>query len=100
MKWNFLYQITAAYRTPWLCPLSSTEFVELPHPNKIPGYATDQKQLNLHISLRAVIAQRPATGWTVRGSNPGEGEIFRTHPDRPWGPTQPPTQRVPGLSRG
>jgi len=28
-----------------------------------------------------------ATGysWTVRGSNPGGGEIFRTSPDRPWG---------------
>ena len=30
--------------------------------------------------------QRLATGWTVRGSNPGVGEIFRTRPDRPWGP--------------
>jgi hypothetical protein len=29
---------------------------------------------------------RLATGWTVRGSNPGGGEIFRTRPDRPWGP--------------
>ena len=28
-----------------------------------------------------------ATGWTVRESNPGVGEIFRTCPDRPWGPT-------------
>jgi len=27
-----------------------------------------------------------ATGWTVRGSNPGGGEIFHTCPDRPWGP--------------
>jgi hypothetical protein len=27
-----------------------------------------------------------ATAWTVRGSNPGRGQIFRTHPDRPWGP--------------
>jgi hypothetical protein len=26
------------------------------------------------------------TGWTVRGSNPGRSEIFRTRPDRPWGP--------------
>ena len=34
-------------------------------------------------------------GWTVRGSNPGGGEIFRTCPDRP---TQPPVQCVPGLS--
>ena len=24
--------------------------------------------------------------WTVRGSNPGVGQIFRTRPDRPWGP--------------
>ena len=30
--------------------------------------------------------QRLATGWTIRGSNPGGGEIFRTRPDRPWGP--------------
>jgi hypothetical protein len=28
--------------------------------------------------------QRLATGWTVRGWNPGGGEIFRTGPDRPW----------------
>jgi hypothetical protein len=27
-----------------------------------------------------------ATGWTVRRSNPGGGEIFRTCPDRPRGP--------------
>jgi hypothetical protein len=27
-----------------------------------------------------------ATGLTVRGSNPGGGEIFRTRPDRPWSP--------------
>jgi hypothetical protein len=57
MKWNFLYQIIAASRTPdyphSLSPLSSTEFVELlpppgkrpwvappPRPEKIPGYAT------------------------------------------------------------
>ena len=26
------------------------------------------------------------TGWTFHGSNPGGGEIFRTRPDRPWGP--------------
>jgi len=25
-------------------------------------------------------------GWTVRGSNPGGGKIFRTCPDLPWGP--------------
>jgi len=29
---------------------------------------------------------RIATGWTVRGSNPGWGGIFRTRPNRPWGP--------------
>ena len=25
-------------------------------------------------------------GWAVRGSNPDGGEIFRTSPERPWGP--------------
>jgi len=30
---------------------------------------------------------RLTTGWTVRGLNPGGGEIFPTCPDRPWGPT-------------
>ena len=31
---------------------------------------------------------RLATGWTVRGSNPGGGEIFRTCPNRLWGPSR------------
>jgi hypothetical protein len=29
---------------------------------------------------------RLATICTIRGSNPGGDEIFRTHPERPWGP--------------
>ena len=40
--------------------------------------------------LRGRVAQsvyRLATGWTVRGSNPDGDEIFRTCPDRPWGPS-------------
>jgi hypothetical protein len=43
----------------------------------------------LYLVIKAGIAQsvqRLATGWTIRGSNPGRGEIFRTRPDRPWGP--------------
>ena len=43
--------------------------------------------------------ERLATDWTVRGSNPGGGEIFR--PSRPpLGPTQPSVQWVPAYSRG
>jgi len=36
-----------------------------------------------HKILFNITASMP---WTVRGSNPGGGEIFRTRPDRPWGP--------------
>ena len=41
-----------------------------------------RKQLTLPIEP----GQRLATGWTVRRSNSGLGEIFRTCPDRPLGP--------------
>jgi hypothetical protein len=34
-------------------------------------------------------AQRPPTGWTVRGTNLGGGEIFRAGSDRLWGPSNP-----------
>jgi hypothetical protein len=42
-----------------------------------------------------------ATGYGLdgAGSNLGGGEIFRTYPERPLGPTQAPLQWVPGLSR-
>ena len=44
---------------------------------------------SLHILGRvAQLLQRLSTSWVVRGSNPGEDEIFRTCPDRPWGPTR------------
>jgi hypothetical protein len=32
------------------------------------------------------LALQLATGWTVRVSNPGGGEIFCTYTDMPWGP--------------
>jgi hypothetical protein len=57
MKGNFLYQITAASRTPGLglpppdprslCPLTSSEFVQN-LPKKIPGYATEDDAYSLH----------------------------------------------------
>jgi hypothetical protein len=34
-----------------------------------------------------VVDWRLATNWSVGGSNPGRGEIFRTHPDRHQGPS-------------
>jgi hypothetical protein len=44
--------------------------------------------------------QQLATGWTVRGSNPGRGEVFRTRPILALEPIQLPIQWVPGISRG
>ena len=40
----------------------------------------------MRVGRVAQSVQRLDTGWTVRGSNPGWGEIFHTCPDRPWGP--------------
>jgi hypothetical protein len=46
------------------------------------------------VAERAQLLYRFATGWTVRGSNPGRSEIFRSRPDRP------PVRWVPGLFAG
>ena len=40
----------------------------------------------MNIGRDSAVGIALATGWTVRGSNPGEGEIFCTHPARPWSP--------------
>jgi hypothetical protein len=41
--------------------------------------------LVLRILSVSLLLHYLATGWTVRGSNPGGGAIFRTRPDRSWG---------------
>jgi len=41
-------------------------------------------QIFFEINLSMINTKRLATGWTVRRSNPGGGQIFRTRPDRPW----------------
>ena len=66
---------------------------------------TDCCGLHIRISLYtpqeiALLVQRLAKGWTVRGSNPSGGEIFRTRPDRPWGPRSLLYMGTGSLSRG
>jgi hypothetical protein len=54
-----------------------------------PASRSDHLLTPVPTGQRAGIAQsvqRLATGWTVRGSNPGRDEIFRTRRDRPWDP--------------
>ena len=41
---------------------------------------TIRQSVSISINFR-----RLATRWTVQGSNPGGGKIFRTCPDWPWG---------------
>jgi len=46
----------------------------------------DLPPLSLHAFMAWVGTTSPSTGWTVRRSNPGGGEIFHTRPLRPWSP--------------
>ena len=72
MKWNFLYQITAASRTPEglpppdplsLCPLSSTEFVDPPEQNSWVRHCSGWN-LIVNWSSRAKIPDTYSTGGT------------------------------------
>ena len=66
------------------CRASGTQVSVYAHRNSSASFGSVGAEL-----WWAGIAQsvkRLATGWTVRGSNPGGGEIFHTRPDRPWGP--------------
>jgi hypothetical protein len=71
-------------------PLSSA--VDVTCVSEPKGNISSSPKINVDITCQitgARIAQsvyRLATSWTVRGSNPGGGEIFRTCPDRPWSP--------------
>ena len=53
------------------------------HFNLMQIISADRSSYNIYIPNMKY--PRLATGWTVRGSNPGAGDIFRTRPDRPWG---------------
>ena len=51
-----------------------------------PHHSSSLKCMYLFPFLLCSSLSRLATGWTVRGSNSGGGEIFRICPDRPWDP--------------
>ena len=49
-------------------------------------HVTDNYQTVKYTDCLTVGIARLATAWTVRGSNPGGGEVFRTRPYRPCDP--------------
>jgi hypothetical protein len=62
------------------CELSS-----LRNPQTSYGLTVPFAMVNCSRKIMTFLHHRLATGWTVRGSNPGRGKIFRTRSDRPWG---------------
>ena len=59
----------------------------VPQLTALPRSPTIQLCLNIFSGQVAYSVQRLATGWTVRRSKLVGAEIFRTCPDRPWGPS-------------
>jgi hypothetical protein len=63
-----------------------TTLVMWKHKPEMDMHAHIKCPLRLYVGPVAQSVYRLTTGWTVRGSNPGGGEIFRTRPDQPCGP--------------
>jgi hypothetical protein len=63
------------------------------------GVGGEERKKTLPRARIAQSVQRFARGWTVRGSNPGGGEIFRNRPHRPWAHPASYTMRTGSLSR-
>ena len=49
------------------------------------NYLISRRRIDWNVSRESDLLQ--AAVWTVQQSNPSKGDIFRTCPDRPWGPT-------------
>jgi len=62
-----------------LCAFRAETGILILQPINMPQTIAERNDNNNYYYMRA------ATGWTVRGSNPGRDEIFRTRPEWPWG---------------
>jgi hypothetical protein len=76
-KFSKTCNVCLLFKSTEICP--HTFFCE------IPSHINTQCDTHTGTGI-AQSVQRLATGWTVRASNPGGGEIYQTRPDRPWGP--------------
>lgn len=71
-----VFTITIYFPFDLFCLSNTCSFIELTTQNSKP-----RPSILCFLSLQGL-----GTGWTVRISKPGEGEIFLTHPHRPRGP--------------
>jgi len=74
-----------------------------------PAWAPSRKEVSLpcresnhdqRIRNNSTEISEHTKGWTISESNPGEGEIFRTRPDRPWDPPSLCTMGTESFSQG
>ena len=77
----FLSHIQDSLRRPINCTPLVHNFPPL---YRLPRFQSAINQVSFTLSYPHVAqsVKRLATGWTVQGSNPSGGEIFRTRPDR------------------
>ena len=85
------------YDSRWSSTSESLYLLSYPGPNTVLRQFKTVRFLRLpfNLNLASLLCRRAGmaqsvqeltTGRKVRGSNAGEGEIFCTRPDRPWGP--------------
>ena len=73
------------FQTVWFQSKKSKVCLGTIGPKTVGAKRIQRKPYRLDMGRDDVIGLQLATGWTVRGSNPGGGQTFCTDTNMPWG---------------
>jgi hypothetical protein len=85
-RWTFEKILSPKYSRLIVVRVTCVVLMHIACPSLYTRTKTCPAQDILCVGRESWVGMATCYGWTVRESNPGEGEIFRTRSNRSWGP--------------